>query len=76
MSEVDSEIVEHAQKQEIDSAVINLWELQLKGDEYAHFFNGLEVDLSTVQFRDREDSSVINSYTALPVSAFPLPIRE
>ena len=69
MSEVDSEIVEHAQKQEIDSAVINLWELQLKGDEYAHFFNGLEVDLSTVQFRDREDSSVINSYTALPVSA-------
>ena len=69
MSETDSEIVEHVQKQEIDSAVINLWELQLKGDEYAHFHDGVEVDLSTVQFRDREDSSIINSYDALPVAA-------
>ena len=69
MSETDTEIVEHVQKQEIDSAVINLWELQLKGDEYAHFHDGVEVDLSTVQFRDREDSSIINSYDALPVAA-------
>ena len=69
MSEVDAEVVEQAQKQEIASAVINLWELQLKGDEYAHFFEDVEEDLSTVQFRDREDSSVINSYTALPLGA-------
>ena len=69
MSETDTEIVEHVQKQEIDSAVINLWELQLKGDEYAHFHDGVEVDLSTVQFRDREDSSIINSHDALPVAA-------
>ena len=69
MSEVDSEVVEQAQKQEIDSSIVVLWELQLKNDEYAHFFSGLEADLSTVQFRDREDSSVINSYTALPLEA-------
>ena len=60
MSEVDSEIVEQAQKQEIASAVISLWELQLKNDEYVHFHAGVEEDLSTVQFRDREDSSIIN----------------
>ena len=69
MSEVDTEIVEQAQKQEIDSAVIVLWELQLQGDEYVHFHAGVEEDFSTIQFRDREDSSIINSYIALPVSA-------
>ena len=69
MSEVDSEVVEQAQKQEIDSSIVVLWELQLKNDEYAHFFSGLEADLSTVQFRDREDSSTINSYTVLPLEA-------
>ena len=69
MSEVDSEIVEDAQKQEIASSLVTLWELQLKNDEYVHFFSGLEADLSTVQFRDREDSSIVNSYTALPVQA-------
>ena len=35
MSEVDSEVVEQAQKQEIDSSIVVLWELQLKNDEYA-----------------------------------------
>ena len=69
MSEVDSEIVEDAQKQEIASSLVTLWELQLKNDEYVHFFSGLEADLSTVQFRDREDSSIVYSYTALPVQA-------
>jgi len=69
MSETDTEIVEQAQKQEIDSSIVVLWEIQLKGDEYVHFHAGVEADLSTVQFRDREDSSIINSYTALPVAA-------
>ena len=69
MSEVDAEVVEQAQKQEIASSVINLWELQLKDNEYVHFHGGLEEDLTTVQFRDREDSSIINSYTVLPVQA-------
>ena len=69
MSEVDAEVVEQAQKQEIASSVITLWELQLKDNEYVHFHGGLEEDLSTVQFRDREDSSIINSYTVLPVQA-------
>ena len=37
MSEVDAEVVEQAQKQEIASSVITLWELQLKDNEYVHF---------------------------------------
>ena len=65
--EIETEIVSDFQKQEIDSAVITLWEIQLKNDEYAHFFSGLEADLSTLQFRDREDSSIINSYSAVPL---------
>ena len=69
MSEVDAEVVEQAQKQEIASSVITLWELQLKDNEYVHFHGGLDEDLSTIQFRDREDSSIINSYTVLPVQA-------
>ena len=35
--EIETEIVSDFQKQEIDSAVITLWEIQLKNDEYAHF---------------------------------------
>ena len=69
LNDVQEEVVTDAQKQEIASSIITLWELQLKGDEYVHFHAGVEEDLSTVQFRDRENSSVINSYTALPVQA-------
>ena len=66
---IETDIVKDFQKQEIDSAVITLWEIQLKNNEYAHFFGGLEVDLTTLQFRDREDSSVVNTYTAVPLTA-------
>ena len=67
MSTVETEIIKDSQKQEIDSAIIHLWELQLSQNEYAHFFSGVEEDLSTLQFRDREDTSIINTYTAMPL---------
>ena len=66
---IETDIVKDFQKQSIDSAIITLWEIQLKNDEYAHFFGGLEEDLTTLQFRDREDSSIINTYTAVPLTA-------
>ena len=66
---IESDIVQDVQKQEIDSPIVTLWELQLKDNEYAHFFSGVEEDLSSIQMRDREDNSIINTYTPVPVTA-------
>ena len=45
---IESDIVQDVQKQEIDSPIVTLWELQLKDNEYAHFFSGVEEDLSSI----------------------------
>jgi len=54
------------QGQEVDSPIIDLFELTFGGSTY-YFHPGVEEDLSTVQFRDKDAPSNIRTYTAIPM---------
>lgn len=52
------------QGQEIDSPIINLFDLTFDGNTY-YFHAGVEEDLTTVQFRD--ENNLVRTYNALPI---------
>ena len=54
------------QGQEVDSPILDLFELTFNGNTF-YFHPGLEEDLTTVQFRDSESPYTIRTYTALPL---------
>ena len=72
-----STLVQDVQKQEINSARITLWELEVGSDTesyvadtYVFFHEGLEAIAGSgtkITFRNRQDNSEINSYEALPI---------
>ena len=61
-----TDVIKDVQKQDVGSAFIELWELDLPGTN-AFFHSGVEADLSTIQFRDRESPGTVRTYTALPI---------
>lgn len=61
-------IVEDVQSQGIDSSIIILYDLEYTDGSFAYFFSdGLDSDLTQVQFRD--SSGVAKTYTAIPIEA-------
>ena len=54
------------QGQEVDSPILDLFELTYGGNTY-YFHAGVEEDLTTVQFRDKESPSTIRTYTPIPI---------
>ena len=62
-----SAIIQDVQKQEPGSGVVNLFELQISSSSSIYFHTGLEGDLTTVQFRDKDTPSTIRTYSALPI---------
>lgn len=62
-----SAIIQDVQKQEPGSGVVDLYELQISSSTSIYFHAGLEDDLSTVQFRDKDTPSTVRTYTALPI---------
>ena len=65
----DKLMVEDLQKQSPGSALVHLFELQISESSYVYFHNGLDDDLSSLQFRDYDTNSTIRTYTAIPVQA-------
>jgi len=59
-------LTQDIQKQEPGSALIHLYEIDL-GASSIYFHTGLEVDLTTVQFRDKITPSTVRTYAALPI---------
>jgi len=55
------------QQLEPSSAFIDLFELALEDGQVLYFHDGLEADLSTVQFRDNASPYALRTYTAMPV---------
>ncbi len=60
-------IATDAQQLEIDSAMIELFELTLDDGQVLYFHDGLEADISTVQFRDNAAPFALRTYEAIPV---------
>ena len=55
------------QKQEIDSPLINLFEVELPSSSKIYLHSGVDDTLQNVRFRDFDDNSVIRTYTAFPI---------
>ena len=62
-----SAVIQDVQKQEPGSAVVDLYELQITSSSTIYFHAGLEADLTTAQFRDKETPSTVRTYSALPI---------
>ena len=61
-------IVEDVQSQGIDSSIIILYDLEYTDGSFAYFFSdGLDSDLTQVQFRD--SGGVARTYIAIPIEA-------
>ncbi|MCS5551107.1 MAG: phage minor tail protein L [Gammaproteobacteria bacterium] len=60
-------IATDSQKQEIDSPLIDLFELTLPSGSVLYFHPGVEADLSTVHFRGGSDPAVVKEYVAFPM---------
>lgn len=60
-------IATDAQQLEFDSSMIELFELTLDDGQVLYFHDGVEADLSTVQFRDHASPFALRTYTAMPV---------
>lgn len=55
------------QQLESDSRYVELFEIVIDSSNILYFHPGLEEDLTTVQFRDRESPYTLRTYTAFPV---------
>ncbi len=60
-------IASDLQQLETDSKYVELFELVLDSGNILYFHPGLEEDLTTVQFRDRESPHILRTYVAMPV---------
>ena len=61
-------IVEDVQSQGIDSSIVILYDLEYADGSFAYFFpDGLDSDLTQIQFRD--SSGTARTYTAIPAEA-------
>ena len=62
-----SELIQAVQLQDPGSALVELFELKVTPAVSVYFHPGLEENLSTVSFRDREDPYTVRDYVALPI---------
>lgn len=62
-----SDIIESVQKQDPGSELIVLYDLEYASGSFAHFFAGLDDDLTEIQFRD--SSGTPQTYVAIPLEA-------
>ena len=60
-------IVKDLQKQDPGSALVHLYEIEYKDDEFAYFHDGLDASLSEVTMLDYSNNSQTNTYKALPI---------
>ena len=60
-------IVKDLQKLDPASSLVELFEIEYTAGSYIYAHNGVEADLSTVQFRDYTTTSTIRTYTAIPM---------
>ena len=59
-------IVKDLQKLDPGSELVCLYELEYVKGSFIYFMSGLDTDLTTVQMRDYNDNSQINTYIAIP----------
>lgn len=62
-----SEVIETVQKQDPGSEYIVLYDLEYTDGSFAHFFAGLDDDLTEIQFRD--SGGTAQTYVAIPLEA-------
>ena len=62
-----SELIQAVQLQDPGSALVELFELKVTPTVSVYFHPGLEQDLSTVSFRDKEAPYTVRDYVALPM---------
>jgi len=55
------------QQLEVDSRYIELFELIIDSTNILYFHPGVEEDLTTIQFRDRESPYTLRTYSAMPI---------
>jgi len=55
------------QQLEVDSRYIELFELTIDSSNILYFHPGVEEDLTTIQFRDRESPHTLRTYSAMPI---------
>lgn len=55
------------QQLEVDSRYIELFELTIDSSNILYFHPGVEEDLTTIQFRDRESPHALRTYSAMPI---------
>ena len=59
-------IATDAQKQEIESPIVNLFELEYGSNRY-YFHEGLSDSLASIQFRDKTAPYTVRTYSAIPI---------
>lgn len=62
-----TDIIKTVQKQDPGSELIILYDLEYAEGSFAHFFKGLDDDLTEIQFRD--SSGTVLTYVAIPIQA-------
>jgi len=60
-------LVNKVQKQEIDSSLVSLYEIQVSTDLTLYFHPGLDEDLAPIRFRDRKTPTIIRTYQPMPM---------
>ena len=59
-------VTKDLQKLDPGSELVNLFELEYSKGQFIYFMSGLDNDLTTVQMRDYNTNSQINTYIAIP----------
>ena len=59
-------VAKDLQKLDPGSELVCLYELEYSKGNFIYFMSGLDTDLTTVQMRDYNDNSQINTYIAIP----------
>ena len=62
-----SDIIKTVQLQDPGSELVVLYDLEYSSGSFAHFFAGLDDDLTELQFRD--SAGAVQTYEALPLEA-------
>ena len=68
-----TDLIEAVQKQDPGSALVELFEIELSSSSILYFHSGLDDDVTTIQFRDKNPTS--GTYTARSYTAIPLEIK-
>ena len=60
-------IATDAQSQEIDSGIVDLFEITLPDDTIVYLHPGVDDDFTNIQFRDKDSPYTVRTYIPMPM---------